>query len=715
MSLAVYIPLVGCLCNVFFALFVFLQAPKAKANRIYLLLGLSIAAWNLGSFRLFVVTDRAQALFWGREVFIGVLFALAAYNHLSLLIAEYRVRWIPWLYVFLGVLALVDCTPYFIRDVVYLGPSGWYSQAGPTFHLINIPYALSFFSVTILWKRRKTLPHLQRRRLTSLILAQIILFILGLNDLLPIMGIYHYPFTNAVIYPYGSLAAVFYGIIISYSVLQHQLLDVHVTLSRYAAHAIRFAFLFFAATALLLLMALATNAFDTRSLGLALLVFLATSILTSIFFPRLFGSTGFEKWERRILGDRFEYQDQVRNFIANMTWYSELSHLLDDLHGLLTQTFHFSSYQIILRDETTRAFTLFRTHPEEPHRILPELNYQSPVFQYFELDKGEYLTLRPSSFRTGTSQLQRQAREQLVEFEGELCFALSSQSEIFGLLLVGNKSTGDPFTANDINLLVTLVKTMGLMINQIRLKNQILNAQELDLLGRMSRGMAHDLNNLLTPISTLLQLQEETGILDDELLPVAARNVGMMRAYIREALFFSEHLRPDMQIGRLDVLVLHAIEVAGNSRQKPVELIPVIPGEIVAEIDSVLIQRLIANLITNAIDASPAGGQVRVELEQLAKTDEHRDWLRVRVIDQGEGISRENLNRVLTPYFTTKNRGDENRGFGLGLAICRKIATLHGGSLTIESQLRKGTTVQLDLPSRQIQASTPHLVSPQAA
>ena len=119
------------------------------------------------------------------------------------------------------------------------------------------------------------------------------------------------------------------------------------------------------------------------------------------------------------------------------------------------------------------------------------------------------------------------------------------------------------------------------------------------------------------------------------------------------------------------------------------------------ELDEVLIQRLIANLISNAIDASPEGSTIRVELVRLEKTEINRDWLRIRIIDQGEGIRKEDLNRIFTPYFTTKNHGDENRGFGLGLSICRKIVNLHGGNVSISSQLKKGTTVELDLPSRQ--------------
>ena len=127
--------------------------------------------------------------------------------------------------------------------------------------------------------------------------------------------------------------------------------------------------------------------------------------------------------------------------------------------------------------------------------------------------------------------------------------------------------------------------------------------------------------------------------------------------------------------------------------------------------DEVLIQRMLSNLISNAIDASPEGSEIRVEIEQLVKTEAARDWLRLKVIDLGEGIPRENLDRVLTPYFTTKNRGDEGRGFGLGLAISHKIVSLHGGHLTIQSQLRKGTTVQIDLPSRQLKPAIPEVAN----
>jgi signal transduction histidine kinase len=717
-NFAPYIPLAGFFINIFFALFVFSRAPRAAANRVFLLLGLSIATWNLGSYFLLIVTQREEALFWARFLQFGCIFGVVAFFHLALLIAGFRVgRWIGWLYGLEVILAATNLTPLFIRDVRMLGESGWYAIAGPAFHVFNIPFSLMFGSIFVLLKRYRTLSPIQRSRLLPIIWAEIGLSVFGANDVLPIIGIEHYPFTNIQVYPWGSLAAVFYGIVVAYSVLHFELLNMQVGLSRFAAHFIRFAFLFSITVGLLLLAVVATGAFTEKSFAMALGVFVVSAITASLLFPRLFGGSGVETWERRILGDRFEYQDRVRSFIENMGWYHDLSPLFNDLHDLLVQVFQLGSYQIILRDETTRAFTLFRAYPDQPQQQIADLRSESPIFRVFEWRKTAYLAFDPDRAHSAHNSIELQAQRQLGKFGASFCFPLSSQNEPFGLLLVGGKVTNEPLTATDINLLVTLVKNMSLMVNQIRLKNQILQTQELDLLGRMSRGMAHDLNNLLTPVWTLLQLSHEMtsaggpATFDEELLPSALRNIRIMRSYITEALFFSENLRPDFQLGRLDVLVTQAAELARSSRKKAIEVKINVREEILAEVDEVLLQRLVANIISNAIDASPPSATIRVELERLAKTESQRDWLRIRVIDQGEGIRKEDLNRVFAPYYTTKTRGDEARGFGLGLAICRKIINLHGGNLSIQSQVKQGTTVQIDLPSRQLRPETVSLAS----
>jgi signal transduction histidine kinase len=667
---------------------------------------------------MFRVTTEKDALFWARFLQCGVIFIPLALCHVSFLVAQIPLSKVAVraAYTLHLLFLLSDFTPLFVQgvqEVHYEAGDAYYCVGGIAFWIWSGIFFIVWTSIAVLVRHRRKLPPLAKRRLTPLIFAQTALALFGGNDLLPILGINYYPYTNIKIYPFGSMAVIFYGVIVGYSVLQYQLLDVRVTLNRGAAKAVRVLFIFLTGLcALLVLWLIKKDAFSFYSFFAALGTLMFGAICAAVLFPKLFGESS-ETVERRILGDTFEYQDQIRKFIESMTWYSDMNLLLNDLHELFTRVFQLGSYCIIMRDETNRLFEIVRSHPSHPVRQCPDLRPQSPVFRYFEWTNGEYLPLDTDDLYTRTSQLARQSREQLASLKSRFCFPLASEGEIFGLLLVGNK-TSEQFTANDISLLITLVKSMSLMVNQIRLKTQILQSQELDLLGKMSRGMAHDLNNLLTPVWTLLQISSETNHsepLDAELLPVALRNVQTMSAYIKEALFFSENLRPDLQLGRLDLVVRQAASVASASRKKDVPVAIAVPGEELVEMDEVLIQRLIANLISNAIDASRPGSQVRVELERLGKTEANRDWLRVRIIDQGEGIPKENLSRILMPYFTTKNRGDENRGFGLGLAICRKIVNLHGGHLSIASQQKKGTTVQVDLPSRQIKQVMPQVAT----
>jgi signal transduction histidine kinase len=712
------IPLIGALLNFSLALFVLFQNPRSSVSRAYCLLGTAFAIWNFGTFWLFRIPPglehRSEALLWARFLQFGVIFIPLSLCHVSFLVAQIRLpkKLVIGAYAFHALLFasnLLDALGlsnrfgiHFLNDVKNVGYA-WYSVAGPGFWILAGIFTLVWVSVGVLIWHRRTLPTLARRRLTPLIVAQAAIAFFGCNDVLPILGIYYYPYTDYQVYPFGSMAAIFYGLIVGYSVLQYQLLDVHVTLNRSTAKAVRVLFIFLTGLCtLLVLWLIGSDQFTYYSFFAGLVTLMIGAVCAALLFPRLFGETS-EAVERHILGDTFEYEDQVRKFIETITWYSDLNALFSDLHDLLTRVFRFSSYHLYLRNETNLFFEITRSLPAQSPHPLAELPPQAAVFRYFETAKREYLSLDVEEIRSRGSPLAMKVREELAALQGRFVFPLASEDETFGLLLVSDK-TSDPFTSNDIALLISLVANLSLIVNQIRLRTQVQQARELDLLGKMSRGMAHDLNNLLTPVWTLLQLSMETGNtepVDDELLPVALRNVSTMRAYIKEALFFSENLRPDLQLGRLDLVIHQAADVARASRKKDVEVIADVPEEALVEMDEVLIQRLIANLISNSIDASPTGSQIRVQLDRLAKSEINREWWRVAVIDHGEGIPKENLARIMTPYFTTKNHGDENRGFGLGLAICRKIINLHGGQLSISSQPKKGTTVQFDLPNRQ--------------
>ena len=142
------------------------------------------------------------------------------------------------------------------------------------------------------------------------------LWVFGTNDMMPILG----PATpirlrTSNFIPLGSLAAIFYVVIIGYSVLQHRLLDIHVTLSRFAAQFVRLLFMMLVGFALLLLLSQAgAGQLHARfRLSPSMGVLLVSALVASFFFPQFFGK-GSDKLERQILGDRFEYHARVQEF-----------------------------------------------------------------------------------------------------------------------------------------------------------------------------------------------------------------------------------------------------------------------------------------------------------------------------------------------------------------------------------------------------------------
>ncbi|KAF0174924.1 MAG: Integral membrane sensor signal transduction histidine kinase [Limisphaerales bacterium] len=708
MSFSAFIPLTAAITNLALTLFVLTRDLRSQLNRVFLLWGLSIVVWNLGTFFMFTVEQPEDALFWCRFLHFGVIFIPVSMFHLALLVAQVPVTpRIRWLYGWFALLALLNLTPYFTAGVRNAGYA-FYSVAGPGFWVFAVSHTvLVLATIVILYRKQARLQRVHRARIESMLLANGILILFGFNDILPILGYTTYPLINKPIFPFGSAAAIFYGIIVGYSVLQHHLLDIHVTLGKAAAHAVRLLFLFLVGLLLLLLLnVFRPGEFTGFTFFGSLVVLLVSALVASIFFPRLFGK-GDESLEQRILsdryGDRFEYHDKVRSFLQEVQFYNNADLLLNDLDALFVKTIRVRNYQIILLDESTHVFTVFRGHPKAAQAQLPELRADSPIFQLFQNTTATYLAFNLAYIMPGETEMEREARQLLKRFEPEFCFPFFSGDEPFGLLLIGEKTSGTPYTPNDLQLLTRLVKNLSLILNQIRLKKQVLLAEELELLGRMSRGMAHDLNNLLTPVSTFLQITKETanGSTEgaNELLPTCLRNVGTIQAYVKDALFFSQNHTVQISRTPIDQLIHKVIELAEpklKRRQVRAE-VPEHPPTLV-EMDAVLMQRCLGNILSNAIDASPVGATVRIELQNLAAPEAGREWVRVRVIDHGEGISRENLQRLTSAYFTTKDSGDENRGFGLGLAICRKIVHQHGGNLNIASEEKKGTTVTVDLP-----------------
>ena len=212
----------------------------------------------------------------------------------------------------------------------------------------------------------------------------------------------------------------------------------------------------------------------------------------------------------------------------------------------------------------------------------------------------------------------------------------------------------------------------------------------------MARGIAHEIRTPLAVSSSAAQF-----LMEDDLVPEFRRECaekihsGIRKAStIIENLLRFAHPSADKSKTPLDLLrvVKEALTLVDHqAKVQNIEIRTHFPPEPcqVLGVPS-LLEQVFINLLLNAINAMPSGGTVDVLAEQAPG-----DVL-LRVTDTGEGISKEDLNKIFDPFFT---RAPLGKGTGLGLSICYSIVDQHGGSIGVESESGKGSTFTVRLPS----------------
>ncbi len=218
--------------------------------------------------------------------------------------------------------------------------------------------------------------------------------------------------------------------------------------------------------------------------------------------------------------------------------------------------------------------------------------------------------------------------------------------------------------------------------------------ERLAALGQLAGTLAHELGNPLNSISGHVQLLERRGGLPEDVqqdLATVEAEVARMTGVIRRFLDSTRGLRPAPEPVDVAGLLAEALDMSlsaeARSRLRVTREVSRDLGGVVT--DPGLVRHVVTNLVANAVDAMPQGG----ELHLFARIEGGELALGVR--DTGAGIAPEERRRIFEPFYTTKPRG---KGTGLGLAICREIARALRGRIDVESSPGQGSTFTLFLP-----------------
>ncbi|HEX6410462.1 MAG TPA: response regulator [Sphingomicrobium sp.] len=240
---------------------------------------------------------------------------------------------------------------------------------------------------------------------------------------------------------------------------------------------------------------------------------------------------------------------------------------------------------------------------------------------------------------------------------------------------------------------------------QRSLENQLVQAQKMDAIGKLTGGIAHDFNNLLAAVIGGLGLLEKKATLAEEearILGMTKRAAEQGSELVRRLLAFARRqtLEPKpVKIQQLQEAVSDLLtHTLGGLVQIEWKIATGIPE---AFADQAQLELALVNLIINARDAMPDGGTVVVSIDASNNAKDNRqglaagDYVKLRVSDSGNGIAPEYLEKVLEPFFTTKDVG---KGSGLGLPMVYGFAKQSNGAFYLESQLGRGTVAELWIP-----------------
>jgi signal transduction histidine kinase len=237
------------------------------------------------------------------------------------------------------------------------------------------------------------------------------------------------------------------------------------------------------------------------------------------------------------------------------------------------------------------------------------------------------------------------------------------------------------------------------------LRSQLLESQRLATIGTIASVIAHEFNNLLTPIVSYCQVAAQSlssGSPDIELIGKAlSRSQTAAEKAGRICSSMLGLARGESHSGRVSVreLVDDTLLVLARDPQKDgIALRVQVPPGLNVRGDPVQLQQVLLNLLINARQAMigrGSGGSLTVKAQE---TDQS---VKIQVIDTGPGIPKDLIHRIFEPFFTTKgkSRPGEPRGTGLGLAICREIIEQHNGRIDVESTLGQGTCFSIELPA----------------
>jgi signal transduction histidine kinase len=679
-------------------------AGDRRHRRHYTFAGVSLAlaVWNIGVFGLRSADDADTALLWEYVVHVGVIPLPAVFYHYVLAFLEVRRQRASLViaYGIAGALLLVSPTTLFIAGVstTYWG---YVPRSGPLY----APFFLYFqtYLALGLWqlaRAHRTLVSSFRLNRTRLVIFGVVVSLAGgvIDFLRFILGLER-------LYPLGIPSNAVFAMALGIAIVRYRLWDVGLVAKRvllYALVALALAPVTVTAQYVVARVGAGTGLLPSTTGGAVLVVVFAAAL------PFL------RRAEAAIEQVIFAREHGVREALTTLS--SDLAAILDveQLGRALTDglvrrvpVLHATVYVRDAQDATrfTRSAQSLSRSLEVP---APGEGAIEPKLVHWLTLTGQPLTVEEIAERALTDD---SVCGLVMEFEAArvaVLVPLFLDGELTAVLAVGEKVSAQVFEPPEIRLLDELMAHTAVALKNARLyrdvqsqmdalqrtQQQLVQSTKLAAIGELAAGVAHELNNPLTVIlghAQMLRMKNDPASSLGQRLEKIEDEALRASKITRGLLDFSRRREPKHEPVSVNALVPRALDLIHSKlRGRTIavhtdlaEEAPVILG------DADQLTQVLINLTSNAIDAMGEAGTLTVT------TSAYEDGVDIVVTDTGHGMDAEQASRIFEPFYTTKAEG---KGTGLGLSVTLGILKSHGGTVAVDSEPDRGTTMRVRLP-----------------
>jgi len=302
-------------------------------------------------------------------------------------------------------------------------------------------------------------------------------------------------------------------------------------------------------------------------------------------------------------------------------------------------------------------------------------------------------------------------------FQSTVYIPLTTKGASIGVMCVSSLNP-DKFSSDFVEFLTVIGNHIGVAVDNANMhknikeayqdlkevQEQIVWTEKLASLGKLAATIAHEINNPLAGVLNYIRLiikQLERNRFSHEKLEDISRYLKIMESetarcgeIVKDLLAFARRTKITMESNSIKDIINKTLNLISHDLgMKEIQLKKnIAPNLPKVKCDFKQIQQVFLNLMHNASEAMPNGGTLTVSANRAARP---KSFLEVVISDTGCGIAKEDMENIFEPFFTTK---EEEKGVGLGLSVVYGIIAKHNGTITVESELGKGSTFRVQLP-----------------